>query len=105
VHVHCLADAAQFQRMFDENIVAFIKEEFPPDRDGEYVYQTRDPLEALSEHEAFLKAKLLHCFQKGRECDKTLLNHLPKKAPTRLARKEGSQAMACMPLTDAASER
>lgn len=24
VHVHCLADAAQFQRMLDENIVAFI---------------------------------------------------------------------------------
>jgi hypothetical protein len=53
----------QMRRMFDEeNIVAFIKEEFPPDRDGEYVYQTRDPLEALSEHEAFLKAKLPHCF-------------------------------------------
>lgn len=76
--------------MFDEeSIVAFIKEEFPPDRDDEYVYQTRDPLEALSGHEAFLKAKLLRCFQKGRECNKTLLNRLPKKAPTRLARKEG----------------
>jgi hypothetical protein len=54
VHVHYLANATQFRRMFDEeNIVAFIKEEFPPDRDGEYVYHTRDPLEALSEHEAF----------------------------------------------------
>ena len=68
--------------MFDEeNIVAFTKEEFPPDRDGEYVYQIRDPLEALLEHEAFLKIKLLHCFQKGRECDKILLNYLHEEGP------------------------